>query len=232
MRLTRSMTLLRRTSLGWAVITGMTRAWSRRARTAAASTPSPASRPIAPASERSAPVAGAQAPARALILGDVDELREAHEAVGEAQGVRQRKPLQQPVEPRGALGRALAVVGHRGLADRLDGAEHVLALLLGQHPAENVAEQADIGAQAHGGRRGVGHRAALEPAATRTASGRAQAASCRSTAASTRAGASSFRHLKWPSGQTRSKHGLHGTFSLKIKARSLSGGVKAGEVEP
>ncbi len=55
MRLTRSMTLLRLTSLGWAVITGITSAWSSRVRTAAASTPSPASRPIAPASERSAP---------------------------------------------------------------------------------------------------------------------------------------------------------------------------------
>jgi len=48
------------------------------------------------------------------------------------------------------------------------------------------------------------------------------------SAASTRSGASPFRHLKWPSGQTRWPHGLHGRSSRRITARELSGGVKSG----
>lgn len=39
-------------------------------------------------------------------------------------------------------------------------------------------------------------------------------------------------HLKWPSGQTRSKQGLHSTPRLTIFALSFIGGVYAGFDEP
>src|SRR5205807_588484 len=89
----------------------------------------PAVRQLADRAGERAPalIARPEAAARALVLGDVDELREADEAVGEAQRVRQREGAQQLVQLRLALGRALAVIGDRRLADRLDGAEHRLA---------------------------------------------------------------------------------------------------------
>jgi len=39
-------------------------------------------------------------------------------------------------------------------------------------------------------------------------------------------------HLKWPSGHSRRKHGLHAMSILAIFARGDIGGVKAGDDEP
>src|SRR6202012_3451976 len=63
----------------------------------------------------------------------------------------------QPVELGPALGRALAMIGDRGLADRLDGAKHRLALLVAQHAPKDVAEQPHVGAQLHRGGGCVSH---------------------------------------------------------------------------
>src|SRR3990172_372138 len=45
-------------------------------------------------------------------------------------------------------------------------------------------------------------------------------------------GVSCLMQLEWPSGHSRSKHGLHGRSSLTMPARVLSGGVNAGLLEP
>ena len=54
----------------------------------------------------------------------------------------------------------------------------------------------------------------------------------KSTAAKTRSGVSWFMQLKWPSGHSRWKHGLHGRSSLRILALEERGGVKSGLVDP
>ena len=58
------------------------------------------------------------------------------------------------------------------------------------------------------------------------------AGTSRSRAAVTRSGYNSTRHLRCPSGHSRLKHGPQSTGIDKIATSSLSGGVKAGEVEP
>src|SRR5207248_6117354 len=51
-------------------------------------------------------------------------------------------------------------------------------------------------------------------------------------AAITRSGASSFMHLKCPSGHSRAKHGLHSIPVLTMRWLRASGGVCSGLEEP
>ena len=100
-------------------------------------------------------VAAAPAPTLDLVLGDIGDLQEAGEGMGEAHGVGQAERAQPLGHQPGRLGRPLAVKRHRGLADVLDLAEHRLAVLGADHIAQHPAEEPDGGSKRIG--RGGGH---------------------------------------------------------------------------
>ena len=87
-----------------------------------------------------------------LVLGQVGDLQEAGERMGEAHRLLQAQRRQLVVDPDPAATRLAPVEIHRGLADRLDLIEHRLAVLSADDVAEDTAEEA------HGGAGLVGFR--------------------------------------------------------------------------
>ncbi len=147
--------LLRCTSVGCAVSTGLTRAPSHQATIASAPTPPDASAAIAPA--RSPALRGrtgerVHAPATVLVhvLGDVRELREVRERADDLEHLRGRQSVQHRGE-RGASRVGLLAVAapeaDRRLTDPLDPRVALLARLLAEHVPEDATEQARVVAQ-------------------------------------------------------------------------------------
>ncbi len=138
---TRSSTLFLRTSLGWGGDhrgdQGVAQQLHHRLR------PHP---PPPPAAQRAgqgvaARIAGAAPAALDFVLGDVGDLQEAGERVGEAHGVGQAQAAQLVGQDLRRLFGALAMEGDGGLPDFLDLVENRLAVLraddVAQHPAQN-----------------------------------------------------------------------------------------------
>ena len=82
-----------------------------------------------------------------LVFGDVGDLQEAGERVGEADGVGEAEARQAPRHLIGRPRAGLAMKGHRGAADVLDLVEHSLAVFGADHIAQHPAQEADVGLQ-------------------------------------------------------------------------------------
>ena len=144
--------LLRRTSVGWAVSTGLTSAESKKAPSRPGSTP--ASRDVLEGEgERAGAGRGAENRMRAvaadvmLVLGDVGEMREVAEGAHDRQRLVGAERVEDRLELAPRAGLVVAVEADRGLADLLDERVGLLALLLAHRVAEDAAEQADVVAQ-------------------------------------------------------------------------------------
>ena len=128
---------LRRTSVGCAVSTGATSAWSSSAITASRPMPSALQPP-----ERRGDVGVLLGLHALAILGQVGEHREEHEAAREIERLVQRQPVEPAIHR--ACPRDAARAIDRGGADIFDALEQLLAAIGTDYVAEEPTEEANI----------------------------------------------------------------------------------------
>ena len=144
--------LLRLTSVGWAVRTGLTSARSKKSASAFGSTPI-SRRALKGVSERAGARRGAGDRMGAvaadvmLIFGDIGEMREIAVGANDRERLVSVEAVERRLEfaPRADL--VVAMEANRGLADLLDQLENLFALLLAHGVAEDSTEQTDVLAQ-------------------------------------------------------------------------------------
>jgi hypothetical protein len=143
--------LLRCTSVGWAVSTGVTWAVSKKA--ASSALPMPASKArqgvgqAAFLGRRAGDLVGAGAADVVLVFGDVRQVREVAEGAHHVDGLVAGQGIEGGLQLAAGGVVLVAAEADRALADRLDQVEHGLALLGAHGVAEHAAEQADVVAE-------------------------------------------------------------------------------------
>src|SRR6516165_9703181 len=146
--ISRSIVLLRLTSVGWAVSTGQTTARVKKfcslEREMSASRARASAWAMVPSRCRSGQRVGSCPADVMLVFGDVGELRKVAESADDLDVLSMREAIQRRFElvPRGFV--FFAVEADRGPADVLDDREDRLAFLAAHRIAKNAAEQTNI----------------------------------------------------------------------------------------
>ena len=164
--ISRSIVLLRRTSVGCAVSTGLTNALPKNCRKSADADAGGLRACASVCGQCSARGAPPAAVVRAhladvvLVFGDIGEMREIAEGADDAHGLGDRHAVEDRFElaPRRPV--VVAMEPDRGLPDALDQVEHVGAFLVAHGIAEDTSEQPDVVPAA--GRRAWASSARLE----------------------------------------------------------------------